>query len=275
DDYYWDDRWCVLALEAAAGLLADAGDTLPAHGYAQAARDLRGVIDRSLASARARLGRAAMPAAPYRRMDAGAVGNLCAAHPLQLFAADDPRLADTVEYLLAHHLVDGGFFQDMIHSGINAYLTLHLAQALLRAGDARHAALIERVAELATPTGQWPEAIHPRTGGGCMGDGHHGWAAAEWVLMMRNLLVREEGAALILASGVPAAWLHGDTRTRVQRLRNRCGEISLSIDGDPTSPRVRWDTRWHTPPASVTIEAPGYAPERIASARGECRLRPA
>ena len=58
------------------------------------------------------------------------------------------------------------------------------------------------VARLASPTGQWPEAIHPQSGGGCMGDGQHGWAAAEWVMMMRNCFVREEGDRLIIGSGI-------------------------------------------------------------------------
>ncbi|MEQ8494771.1 MAG: hypothetical protein RLW42_11245, partial [Gammaproteobacteria bacterium] len=273
DYYYWDDFWSVAGLESAAELLDAAGETRLARRYAQAARALRAVIDRSIAATRARLRRDAIPAAPYRRMDAGAVGNLCAAHPLQLLAPDDPRLTDTVEYLLNHHLVDGGFFQDMIHSGINAYLTLHLAQALLRAGDPRQGELVECVARLASPTGQWPEAIHPRTGGGCMGDGQHGWAASEWVLMLRNWLVREDNARLIVASGLPPRWLHGETTTRARRLRNRHGEISLTIDGDAAGPRVRWDASWHAPPAEVVIDAPGYVPERIESTRGECRLR--
>ena len=36
--------------------------------------------------------------------------------------------------------------QDMIHSGLNAYLTLHVAQVLLRAGDPRHLELMDAVA---------------------------------------------------------------------------------------------------------------------------------
>ena len=35
------------------------------------------------------------------------------------------------------HFFEGAFFQDMIHSGCNAYLTLHVAQALLRGGAIR------------------------------------------------------------------------------------------------------------------------------------------
>jgi hypothetical protein len=80
----------------------------------------------------------------------------------------------------------------MTHSGLNAYLTLHIAQVLLRAADPRYLEIVEAVAGLASPTGQWPEAIHPRTRGGCMGDAHHVWAAAEWVLMLRNCFLRKE-----------------------------------------------------------------------------------
>src|SRR5262245_54678987 len=31
-----------------------------------------------------------------------------------------------------------------------------------------------------------------------MGEGHHGWAAAEWILLLRNLLLREEEDRLSL-----------------------------------------------------------------------------
>ncbi len=135
-------------------------------------------------------------------MDPGAIGSLVAGYPLQLFAADDQRLLSTVDFLMEKCTFRGGFFQDVIHSGINAYLTLHMAQILLRAGDIRGLTLFRTVAELASPTGQWPEAIHPRTLGGCMGDGHHVWASAEWVVMQRNCFVREEGEGLVLGAGL-------------------------------------------------------------------------
>ncbi|MCB1036874.1 MAG: hypothetical protein KDD47_23815, partial [Acidobacteria bacterium] len=124
-----------------------------------------------------------------------------------VWAEDDPRLLDTAEALLEGCFVRGGFFQDMIHSGINPYLTLHVAQVLLRAGDPRALELFETVCRLASPTGQWPEAVHPRTGGGCMGDGQHAWAAAEWVLFLRNCFVREEGSGLVLGAGLREEWL--------------------------------------------------------------------
>ncbi len=117
----------------------------------------------------------------------------------------------------------------MTHSGINPYLTLHLAQVLLRAGDPRYFGLMTAVAKLASPTGQWPESIHPLTGGGCMGDGQHVWAAAEWVLMIRNCFVREEGDGLILCSGIPQVWLDKKQTISFGPAPTSFGDIQISI----------------------------------------------
>src|ERR1043166_2379134 len=169
DFYYWDNFWSVAGLRAASRLLRESN---PSHTeeFDKVSNDFLQTINASIQHASPRT-QGAIPAAPDRRMDSGAVGSLVADFPLQLFAPNDPRIRRTVEWLLQHSFVRGGFFQNMIHSGINAYLTLHMAQVLLRADDERAHSLIDAVAALASPTGQWPEAIHPRTLGGCMGDG--------------------------------------------------------------------------------------------------------
>jgi len=216
-------------------------------------------VDRSLAGCAKRLGRPAMPASPYRRLDAGAVGSLAAGYPLQLFEADDPRLTGTVEYLIDKCFYRGAFFQDMIHSGVNAYLTLHVAQVLLRAGDPRYLALMDTVAGLATSTGQWPEAIHPRTGGGCMGDGHHVWASAEWVLMLRNCFVREEGERLILGAGIPSRWLSQDQPVTFGPAATAFGSIAISVRRRAEgSVRVEWQADWHESAPPIDVRLPGF-----------------
>jgi hypothetical protein len=201
-----------------------------------------------------------MPASPYRRLDSGAIGSLAAGYPLRVFPPDDSRLLDTVDFLLKHCFIDGGFFQDMIHSGINAYLTLHVAQVLLRAGDPRYFDLMTSVAKLASPTGQWPEAIHPRTRGGCMGDGQHVWAAAEWVLMIRNCFVREEGNRLILASGIPQDWLSGGEILSFGPAPTSFGSISLSIKPEKDKILAVWHGAWHEKPPCIELRVPGFVP---------------
>jgi hypothetical protein len=224
----------------------------------RAADDLSHAIDRSLETVAARIGRPAVPAAPYRRLDSGAIGSLVAGYPLQLWEPDDPRLLDTAKFLLSRYMIQGGFFQDMVHSGINAYLTLHLAQILLRAGDRRWYDLVAAVASFASPTGQWPEAIYTRTGGGCMGDGQHVWAAAEWVLLLRNCFVREEKDGLIVGSGLIREWLRPGAVLSFGPAPTPFGSISISVACGGDDARVSWRGEWRHDPPPVIVQLPGH-----------------
>ncbi len=257
DFYYWDDFWGVAGLRSAAALLRERDEKFAGECEREAAKFLA-AIERSIPNGPGRRFPGSIPAAPRRRMDSGAIGSIVADYPLQLFGPGDTRVLRTADFLRDHSFFEGAFFQNMIHSGINAYLTLHLAQVRLRAGEVAAAwALMDRVAALASPTGQWPEAIHPHTGGGCMGDGQHIWAAAEWALMVRNCFVREEGEWLIIASGVREPWWReggasfGPTLTPF-------GPVSVRMVISGGTVRVTIEGRWRGPAPRVEVRLPGF-----------------
>ena len=257
DYYYWDDFWSVAGLRMAARLCREWKESESADDFDAEAADLLAAIEHSLEKSRHVRRHNGLPASPYRRMDAGAVGSLAAGYPLMVYAADDPRVLATVEYLLEDCTVQGAFFQGMIHSGLNAYLTLHLAQVLLRAGDTRFFDLASTVARLASPTGQWPEAVHPQTGGGCMGDGQHGWAAAEWLMMVRNMFVREEGGRLILASGIPPAWLEKGRPMRFGPTPTPAGPVTVGVEPDDGEVKVWWKGEWFDSAPAIDVKLRG------------------
>ncbi|HWA84673.1 MAG TPA: hypothetical protein VG710_00505, partial [Opitutus sp.] len=266
DFYYWDDFWGVAGLRAAAEMLRGANPKL-AEACVREAEEFLETIRRSFPHGPQRRFPGAIPASPHRRMDSGAVGSLVADYPLQLFPAGDPGISRTADYLCGNCLQSGGFFQDMIHSGINAYLTLHLAQVRLRAGDATAAwALMDAVARLASPTGQWPEAIHPLTFGGCMGDGQHIWAAAEWLMLVRNLFVREEGGVLVIGTGVRPEWLRAGEAAFGPTL-TRHGRVTVRLAGEGSGVRATVEGTWRGAAPRREICVPGCAP--IAVPAGE------
>ena len=211
-------------------------------------------------------------ASPYRRLDAGAIGSLAGGYPLQLQRPDDPRLLATVEFLMENCFFGGGFFQDMIHSGINAYLTLHVAQVLLRTGDPRFRDLMTAVAGMASPTGQWPEAIHPRNGGGCMGDGQHVWAAAEWMLMIRHCFLREEEESLIMGEGIFPAWLAHDETLSFGPAPTVFGTVSMTLHTEKSATTqivtINWQGVWHRQQPPIEIRLPDFVPTAY------CPMRP-
>ncbi len=262
DYYYWDNFWSVAGLNAAAFLMQKFNEPDWAERFHTESASLTDSIDKSLAQVRERLGQEHIPASPYRRMDSGAIGSLAAGYPLQLWAGDDPRLLGTVEYLINNCLIKGGFFHDMSHSGINPYLTLHIAQVLLRNGDMRFYDLMDAIAQLASPTGQWPEAIHPSTKGGCMGDGQHVWAASEWILMMRNCFLREDrdNHVLILCPGVLPYWYAKQNHISFGPAPTAFGDVSLSITSHSGELIIEWNGHWHRESPLIEIHLPGFDP---------------
>lgn len=271
--YYWDDFWGVAGLRAAASLLEDLDDRSTAASFRKEADDLLAAIDRSLKVTAHRRGWPGIPASPYRRMDPGAIGSIVAGYPLQLLPPDDPKLLATVAVLREHFFVGGGFFQDMIHSGINPYLTLHVAQVLLRAGDPSWFELVKTVADLASPTGQWPEAIHPHTLGGCMGDGQHAWASAEWGMAMRNAFVREEGGRLVLASGIPAAWLEAGSPLSFGPAPTPWGDVIIRIEPQGDRALVSWKGTWRDTVPPIEVRLLGFPTQLVSGDGGEMLLQ--
>lgn len=259
DYYYWDDFWAQAGLEAAARM-ARRWDPEVAWQIEHSAAELARAIDRSLEQSQDRRDSPAVPASPYRRMDAGAVGSLACSYPLELWQKDDPRILATAQWLAENCLVDGLFFQQMIHSGLNAYLTLHLAQVLGRAGRRDEAfELVENVANIASQTGQWPEAVHPRTGGGCMGDGQHAWASAEWILMLHNMFLRKRDSKLVFAAGLPERWLQPGCRMSIGPAGTEFGPVELSLEIDADAIHVAWKGQWHNQPPELLLELPGVS----------------
>ncbi|MCG6946102.1 MAG: hypothetical protein LJE87_12255 [Deltaproteobacteria bacterium] len=274
DYYYWDDFWAIAGLKGAARLAGKFYSQSKKGEIEDLASDFERTVFASIEAIPERRSRGGIPASPNRRLDAGAIGSLVADYPLQLTGPYEPKITRTIDFLMEHCFHSGGFFQDMIHSGINAYLTLSIAQSLLRYNDSRYRALIESVAELASPTGQWPEAIHPITGGGCMGDGQHGWAAAEWIMMMRNLFVREEGDRLILGSGVFPEWLESGEELSFGPTLTPYGGVSVSLRHEGDEAALRVDASWFDKAPEVEIKVPGYQQQTIPGVSGSYRLEP-
>ncbi len=265
DYYYWDDFWSIAGLTSAADMLSAYGDDNSSNKYNAEAASLKTAVERSLHQAAESLKTPAMPVSPYRRMDAGAVGSLAAGYPAQVFSADDRRLAATADYLVNYCLHDDGFFLDISHSGINPYLTLHIAQILMQSGDLRFFRLVNKIADAASATGQWPEAIHPRSGGGCMGDGQHIWASAEWILMIRNCLVHEKlhDKELILGRGVIPQWLKKGTEISLGPAPTIWGTVHLDFLVSEHAIEVKCPGQWHNAPPAVYVQLPGYPRTKI------------
>jgi hypothetical protein len=287
DYFYWDDFWGVAGLRAGAELLRAVDQQDAAADAERFAASMWGDVERSLELTARRLGTIAIPAGPRRRIDAGAIGSLVACTPLDLVPSDDPRIAATADVIRERFTLEGvppagavapdeegrAFFQGISHTGLGTYLTLQLAAVELRAGDRRSLGRLAWMLDVATPTWTWPEAIHPRLDGGCMGDGHHGWAAAEFLTLVRDLLVCDVAGGVALASLVPDGWY--GRGWEVHDAPTAVGRVSYAVRWHGDRAALLWEVTPHLGIGDVRLTAPGLDPSWSTSQRrGEALLGP-
>jgi hypothetical protein len=151
-----------------------------------------------------------------------------------------------------------------------------MAQVYLRAGDDRCHELIDTVARLASPTGQWPEAVHPGTKGGCMGDGQHAWASAEWICMLRNCFVLEDAREdmLVLGAGVRAEWLTTGATVSLGPTMTPWGPVSVTFSAEADHVDVHWEADWHRTPPQICVRLGGRPEVRADGAQSQVRVEP-
>jgi hypothetical protein len=257
DYYYWDNLWGWRGLADAAYLLSELGDDEDAQAAGSGAERLKNAIFSSLETASKRLGRKLIPAGPTRGIDAAMIGSLAACYPLKLLDAHDPWIAGTAEAIRQQFCIGDGFYQQISHTGLGTYLTLQLAFVELEGGDPRGWRRLQWLLANATPTFTWPEAIHPRLKGGCMGDGHHGWAAADFLSFVRNVLVRESGdEELALLTVMPSEWRGRDLE--VSNAATGFGCVSYRVRWQGTSATLEWKKSSDSAAITVPSLAPGW-----------------
>ena len=266
DIYFWDNWWSAAGLEAYARLCALQGMGKEEEETRRELAAYREEIEHAVDRVRNAKGIDEIPAGPSRGVDCGMIGSCAPWYPLQEYPPDDGRMLRTLEALTARHMVDGLFFQEFIHSGKNPYLTLQIAQAWLYAGKReRFWGMMTDVLRHASPTLNYPEAIHPLTGGGTMGDGHHGWAAAELAFALRSALVLEIRTPahtiphVVLLGGTPAEWFLPGQNITLHRAPVTGGVISLEagVREETLCVEIEFEKRGRCSSAEWQLKLPG------------------
>jgi hypothetical protein len=80
-----------------------------------------------------------------------------------------------------------------------------------------------------------------------MGDGQHAWAAAEWIMMVRNCFLFEEEFEdrLILAAGLSLDWCEGEKPTKFGPAPTRFGPVTVSLQISGEEVELSWFGTWH------------------------------
>jgi hypothetical protein len=152
--------------------------------------------------------------------------------------------------------------------GLLPAATLRQAAAEVEAGDERALERLQWALDVASPTGVWPAAVHPRLGTGCGGAGHDVAASDELLWLVRRLLVCDEPGGLVLCPVLPEGW-RGQA-LEVHDLPTASGTLSFAVRWHGSRPALLWEVEGEGP---VHLRAPGLDPAWSSTERrGEALL---
>lgn len=200
-----------------------------------------------------------------RLTPASATWAMChAIYPGEIFSPEDPLVQNLLHL---YELVDD-------HEGVPAFTGWIPYQALwnynasfgahvwLYAGRGDKALdYLYAFANHATPTRVWREeqSFTDSEEGQLVGDMPHNWASAEFIRLVRNLVVFERGEGLELLAGVPEEWRAPGKEIRFEGTPTRFGPVSLHLhtgtDGRFTL-QLDLDAAWSLKPAFLRLRVP-------------------
>lgn len=123
---------------------------------------------------------------------------------------------------------------------------------------------------------QWPEIVWTdETKGDWLGDLPHSWVGSTFLHAVRTALVYERASdqALVLAAGVPAAWLAGGEPLRVARLSTWWGPLDYELrQSGAGTLHVRVGGGLRVPPGGIVLAPPGAEPVTLRALPAELAL---
>jgi hypothetical protein len=189
-----------------------------------------------------------------------------AIYPGEVFAPDDPLVRNFC------HLLDLIDDEEGIpaatgwlpYEAVWNYAASFYAHVWLYAGRPDKAVdYLYAFANHAAPTRVWREEqsfVHSQHDQK-VGDMPHNWASAEFIRLVRHLLVFERGDTLELLPGLPREWCMPGRPIRLEWTPTRFGPVSLTVEvgtDGRVSMDVAMDTGWSRRPECRVLHVPGF-----------------
>jgi len=156
--------------------------------------------------------------------------------PGRIFEPDDSLMLGTMAMLDANQQEGLIYGTGWMHNGIWNYAASFYAHAHLWLGHSKKAAAtLYAFANHACPLLCWREEQNPRGNPeNYVGDMPHNWASAEFIRLIRHLLILERGRDLHLLPAMPAAWAKPGAKTQLIDIPTSFGPISMTLQITPT-----------------------------------------
>jgi hypothetical protein len=263
-------------LQSAIELAIATGHNDEAEAFRRERDDYRSVFFKLLDAAVAKNHGALPPALDAQGWGGTDWGNLLAVTPMHVLDPMDLRVTATLarsqaryqEGITTYSEPDDGVF-------LHHYLTIKNTLTELERDDGadQEQAIRELYAELlhtsSTHAG-FEYAIRPWGSRDFEGNlAPHGWFASDYRMLLRNMMVREEGDTLHLLSDVSPQWIGAGKRIAVERANTAFGTVSFTLQqASDTQAALALQTSFRVAPRQIELHLPWFLQFDHATADG-------
>jgi hypothetical protein len=234
-----DNLWGVAGARAAASIARAAGEPQSADRWAADAAAYQATLDAQIRQAAKSTG-GWIPAAVDQKGGQD-WGNLWPVWPTGVYSASDDLVGRTMRHARA------GFAEGIAtyFNGrqLHGYLGFRVFETDLAAGNQQRAVdgLYAELAHTTATHGGFETGV--RVYGSRAVDDNmtpHGWFAAEYVSLLRNMLVRERPDGIALMSALSPAWLKPGEAVSVRDAPSTYGKVSFTLRPNDRGARLEW-----------------------------------
>jgi hypothetical protein len=262
-----DNLWGVAGARAAATIARTAGQPATADRWAAEAAAYQATLDAQIRQAAKSRGGRVPPA-----LDANSGqdwGNLWLVYPTDIYSAGDRLVQRTMRHARSNFREGIATYDN--GRNLHDYLGFRVFETDLAAGSRGRVVdgLYSELAHTTATNGGFETGV--RVYGSRAVDDNmtpHGWFAAEYVTLVRNMLVRElPQGGIALMSALSPAWVGGDRTVSVRNAPTTYGKVSFTLRTTSRGAHLEWHAK--VPPGTRLVwPLPDFARE----AKGRHRI---
>lgn len=263
--HYWDDYWALRGLKDAEFAANELKISADARMFSEYYNSFDKCLLTNIKDAIKKNSINYIPNGPEDIFSSSmARGTSCALWPCNIFELNNSLVRSSFDvywdkWIRPHN---GGFEHQ--HQ-FWPYAGLDLANGYLMLGESEHAAEILRWTINHDPSKgfyAWCEGMNTKDLTNAMGDMPHGWFCASYISLLRNMLVRESGNTLMIASGVPTEWLSAGKSIKISDFPTKFGQVCYQIMSEENVIKINFhaDSNKHNTicniklPTDITVE---------------------
>ncbi len=202
-------------------------------------------------------GKPLFPITEKNYSDSRLIDTLSCVYPLNIIEPHDTRVTHTLKQIDKHCIHENSVFTSTFPLGLDHSRSLQLAQIYAHRQDPIAHSILNEIVENSTYTGQWPSARHTHHNEGCSGEGQDGLSSANFLLLIRSLLLQEEdNEVLHITPCIPASWLEKNSPIALKNYPTQFGPISFSLHPLQTSVEFTFSENFHCPPKKIKLSLP-------------------